>query len=901
MFSRVGLNLPKGGATEHSATAFNHGPVPKVVVFGGWNGAYHTNELAVLSTDAPGAATSDGWGWEPLTVIGRGPSPRSGHTATPLDEDGSSVLFFGGEYTTVGRKYYATTDVLETATLTWRPLETVGAEPRARAHHAAAYVGDGRVVVFGGSSSYGGGFFLDDLHELDCARAEWHAWAPAGDEAFVPAPRMGHTLTHSRELGGALLFGGEDGETSYNDVALFETGVRAWRPLRLSGMAPVPRAGHSATLVSPSRLYVFGGRARTRSDAGSRARARGAEFRYLQDVGILDLTTLSFSSPALSSRLVPAPRAFHTATSLLGADGVPFVLVLGGRGDGRLPHADGFILDVALLAGVQDYADGYALLATQLQSARIDAAKAIDARDAAEQAANEAVEDSAASARDADAAADELAAARAQVRAEASRTEEERARVDALAGSLRDAQAALAEQRAALAQATDTAARLADDRAADARAAQRELMEARSAADAAAAGAALELRAAQADAAALKAQLARASADNAQRDTEEAARVGHLVARADGADARVAAAERIAAEAKGEAEKARVEAEHARQRAAAAGEVMAHEHARELAAASAREAATQARAEAAAAGAADKAREAAEALRRAEVDATSLRAQLSHALAIEQATQLRLRETQATRAAEAAELRQGLASAAADADEARAAFRAARAEGRDSLSQLSRELDAAHVRTAELEDSRSALVAGWEREREALVARIQELAADATARELAGETRAAELDAARAELSKAASGADTARAATATAELALASARTDMAVAMRSLARELSALESTVDYAARANDSLARTTAEAEARAAAVDSAMRGRLQEVTRALSNEAKLTADLLSERMANATAGRLTMRPGSDGANARQNVDSEGVAVSPGVAAPRPPGFANAFADH
>ena len=76
---------------------------------------------------------------------------------------------------------------------------------------------------------------------------------------------------------------------------------------------------------------------------------------------------------------------------------------------------------------------------------------------------------------------------------------------------------------------------------------------------------------------------------------------------------------------------------------------------------------------------------------------------------------------------------------------------------------------------------------------------------------------------------------------------------------------------------------------------------MRGRLQEVTRALSNEAKLTADLLSERMANATAGRLTMRPGSDGANARQNVDSEGVAVSPGVAAPRPPGFANAFADH
>jgi len=107
MFSRVGVCLPKGGSSEHSAVAFNHGNTAKVVMFGGWNGAYHTNELAVLSTDVPGAASSDSWGWEPLTVTGRGPSPRSGHTATPLDDDGSSMLVFGGEYATVGRKCVA--------------------------------------------------------------------------------------------------------------------------------------------------------------------------------------------------------------------------------------------------------------------------------------------------------------------------------------------------------------------------------------------------------------------------------------------------------------------------------------------------------------------------------------------------------------------------------------------------------------------------------------------------------------------------------------------------------------------------------------------------------------------------------------------------------------------------
>ncbi|KAJ1621224.1 hypothetical protein T492DRAFT_887345, partial [Pavlovales sp. CCMP2436] len=214
MFSRVGVCLPKGGSSEHSAVAFNHGNTAKMVIFGGWNGAYHTNELAVLSTDAPGAASSDGWEWEPLKVTGRGPSPRSGHTATPLDDNGSSMLVFGGEYATVGRKYYATADILECSTLTWRPLET---------------------------------------------------------EDFVPEPRMGHSLTFVEAIGGALLFGGEDAVASFNDVAVFETCVRAWRPLQLSGMSPLPRAGHSATLVSPSRLYVFGGRSRARADAGARA------------------------------------------------------------------------------------------------------------------------------------------------------------------------------------------------------------------------------------------------------------------------------------------------------------------------------------------------------------------------------------------------------------------------------------------------------------------------------------------------------------------------------------------------------------------------------------------------------------------------------------------------------
>lgn len=375
----------------------------------------------------------------------------------------------------------------------------------------------------------------------------------------------------------------------------------------------------------------------------------------------------------VSLPLAAAAGPSAQATSLVGADGVPYVLILGGRGDVRLPFADGFILDVALLAGVQDYAEGYGLLATQLQSARIEAAKAIDGREAAEQAAAEALDDGAAAARDADAAADAAAKARSEARSEA-------ARVEALSAALREAQAALAEQRAALAQATETAARLSDDRAEDARAGQRAIDQAREEAQA-------KWERSEARLEGARAELEEAKAKLASWEEEENRRHLALRQKAAGADKAIA-----------EAELAKREAELAQQRAAAVSEAMMREHAREIAAAEARTQAAQARADAAAASAAEGGIGAAERARAAAVEITTLRTQLAHALSLEQAAQLRLREAQAARGAEAAELRAGITAAAAEADEARAAFTAARSEAGEALAQLGRELDAAQAR-----------------------------------------------------------------------------------------------------------------------------------------------------------------------------------------------------------
>jgi len=881
MFSRVGVCLPKGGSSEHSAVAFNHGNTAKVVMFGGWNGAYHTNELAVLSTDAPGAASSDGWEWEPLKVTGRGPSPRSGHTATPLDDNGSSMLVFGGEYATVGRKYYATADILECSTLTWRPLETVGRLPRARAHHAATHVGGGVVLIFGGASSYGGGFYLNDLHELNCAKGEWHAWSSTEEDSFVPLPRMGHSLTFVETIGGALLFGGEDAVASFNDVAVFETGMRAWRPLQLSGMSPLPRAGHSATLVSPSRLYVFGGRSRARADAGARA----PEFRYLQDISILDLSSMTFSQPALSSRVKPSPRAFHSATTLIGSDGIPYILVLGGRSDSRLPHSDALVLDAALLAGVQDYADGYSLLSTQLQSARIEAAKAIDARENAEQNAAEALDESAASARDADAVADALAAARAEIRNEEERTQQERERVQALAATLREAHSALAEQRAALAHAIDMTARLATDRAADAREAQRINDEVANAARTAVVDAERELREVRQSATALKAKLEAAEKRLSQRDEEEELRTESLRVAATTVESKFADALKITEEAQISAAAAVAEAATTRARADAAAQAMAEAHAREVLASETRADAAQARADVAVDSASTRALAAAEAARAQEVELTSLRAQLSHTLSLEQAGMLRLRDTQAECAAEASELRQALAATAKEADDTRQALRDVRADGSEALSELRRKLGSAHTRIVTLDESRAHLEASWLREREALVVRIEELAADQSEAELSNEMHVLELEASRVNLLSKEADAKQALAAKAEADHSLVLARSELEVCVRVLGVELGGDEELLEYALRANSSLARAKAEAEARASQIDAAMRGRLTEVTRALTAEARMTEDLL---VGSLPPGRLTMRSG-------YSAEDDYLPVSPGLAVPRAVGLA------
>lgn len=54
-------------------------------------------------------------------------------------------------------------------------------------------------------------------------------------------------------------FGGTDGQYHYNDTWQYDTNTKTWKELLCIGYIPVPREGHSSTLVDDV-MYVFGGR-----------------------------------------------------------------------------------------------------------------------------------------------------------------------------------------------------------------------------------------------------------------------------------------------------------------------------------------------------------------------------------------------------------------------------------------------------------------------------------------------------------------------------------------------------------------------------------------------------------------------------------------------------------------
>ena len=230
------LTGPMGTArAAHAAVRLADG---KVLVSGGRVGP---DALASTEIYDPVAGT-----WAPAGAMAH---PRQAHTATLLAD--GKVLVAGGLGGGHG-PYRVEAEIFDPAARTWAPT---GALPQGRAHHSATLMPDGRVLVIGGE----GAPHDDSLRDAAVYEPSKGAWSPL--PRLLSVGRADHTATLLGD-GTVLVVGGtklHTGGRPQNILSTAEILDRAG-----SAFLPAPamaqrRSFHAAIAVTGGRVLVTGG------------------------------------------------------------------------------------------------------------------------------------------------------------------------------------------------------------------------------------------------------------------------------------------------------------------------------------------------------------------------------------------------------------------------------------------------------------------------------------------------------------------------------------------------------------------------------------------------------------------------------------------------------------------
>ncbi|KAJ0972690.1 hypothetical protein J5N97_020649 [Dioscorea zingiberensis] len=257
------------------------------------------------------------------------PIPRSGHTAVRLGK--SKVVIFGGF---ADKRFLDDIAVYDIDNRLWFTPECTGTGsdeqtgPPPRAFHVAVSI-DCHLFVFGGRS---GSKRLGDFWMLDTDIWQWSELTSFGD---LPSPRefAAASAIGNRKI---VMYGGWDGKKWLSDVYILDTISLEWTELSVSGSAPLPRCGHTATMVE-KRLLIYGGRGGGGLIMGDLWALKGLIEEENETPG---WTQLKLPGQP------PSPRCGHTITS-----GGHYLLLFGGHGTGGwlsrydVYHNDCVILD----------------------------------------------------------------------------------------------------------------------------------------------------------------------------------------------------------------------------------------------------------------------------------------------------------------------------------------------------------------------------------------------------------------------------------------------------------------------------------------------------------------------------------------------------------------------------
>ncbi|XP_026161399.1 rab9 effector protein with kelch motifs [Mastacembelus armatus] len=232
--------------------------------------------------------------WFPIKSSVSGPVPpcAQGHSAT-YDPDSKALFVYGGLREA---QRYSDLYILNTLTWKWKLVTAKGNVPNLAFHSAAFYKKE--LFVFGGVRPSHSSAEKSCSNALYIFNPEFELWYQPIVEGDRPLPRFGHTATLlSQRL---IIFGGRKTATYFNDLHILDLGFMEYTSVKCGNMPPVPRGFHAALPVSDNRILVSGG-----------CSAIGA----LHDIHIFNTDTNMWSSvtcPLLSSK----PRAGHSMISL---------------------------------------------------------------------------------------------------------------------------------------------------------------------------------------------------------------------------------------------------------------------------------------------------------------------------------------------------------------------------------------------------------------------------------------------------------------------------------------------------------------------------------------------------------------------------------------------------------
>ncbi|XP_078089274.1 kelch domain-containing protein 2 [Mustelus asterias] len=237
------------------------------------------------------------------------PSPRWDHTLCLSDPD--TAILIGGK----GRRKSYCKDGLWRLEIDgdhfWFPLETTSTMtipvPQSVCGHSATYDPDTkRIYIFGGMNDEE---CFNKVYILDTLTWKWSFVIGKGK---VPSLAYHSAVVFQQELfifGGLLCWPELTAQMCSNTLYIFNPEHEIWYQPIVVGERPLPRYGHSGTLLG-DKLILFG---------GSQNRV------FLNDLHVLDLGFMEYVNVQIGGS--PAPRCRHAAVPLCGNK----ILISGGH------------------------------------------------------------------------------------------------------------------------------------------------------------------------------------------------------------------------------------------------------------------------------------------------------------------------------------------------------------------------------------------------------------------------------------------------------------------------------------------------------------------------------------------------------------------------------------------